>query len=470
MPRVSRIASLTAAVCLWVATAAGAQTPPPATDIISPQQNNSPESLQAQIRELRAALESMRVQLELLQRAADEQELLHAKVVDQEQTKVESGSKYHVRLTGLVVLAGSSTNGAVDNLDLPVMAEPRAPGDSGGSFNASARQSRLGLEMFGPTLGGARTMSDVSFDFFGGFPLTPDGVSAPLVRLRTATFTMEWTNASIHAGQEAPFFSPGSPTSLASSAYPPLSGAGNIWAWTPQVHVDHLVALPPGSTMVIQWGVLDPLTGEVPGHEYNRMATAGERSRIPAQALRVGWQAGADDRRATFGAGAYHANQNWGFGRDVHAWAATADWNVPLGSAIVFSGEAYRGRAIAGLGGGASASVLFDGPSGDATSAVRPVDSFGGWSQLKIKPASRLEINAVFGGDDPLRSRLARLLPIAAVNGSAVNQNASGFLNAIYQARSNLLFSVEYRRLWTTGLDDVTRTADHLTAVAGIVF
>jgi hypothetical protein len=216
--------------------------------------------------------------------------------------------------------------------------------------------------------------------------------------------------------------------------------------------------------------VLDPLTGELPAREYNRVATAGERSRLPAEAIRVGWEHTANERVVALGAGAYHAHQDWGFGRSVDAWAATTDWDVPLGRLFTLSGELYRGRAIGGLGGGASESVLFGGPPAEAASSVRPVDSAGGWSQLKFKPASRLELNAAFGEDNPFRFGSSRLLTISSLDGSVMNKNASAFLNAIYQARSNLLFSVEYRRLWTTSADSVTRIADHVSFSTGIVF
>jgi hypothetical protein len=237
-----------------------------------------------------------------------------------------------------------------------------------------------------------------------------------------------------------------------------------------QLHVDHRLDLPGDSTMVIQWGLLDPLTGELPTSEYDRAVTAGERSRLPGQAFRVGWQRGADARVVAVGAGAYHATQNWGFGRTVDAWTATADWDVALGRHVALSGELYRGRALAGLGGGASDSVLFDGAPTDAASVVRPVSTSGGWSQLKFKPAPRLEFNAALGEDNPTRTGMSRLFSIGGGDGSAVNRNTSGLLNTIYQARSNLLFSIEYRRLWTTGLDDVTRTADHVSLTAGVAF
>jgi hypothetical protein len=57
-----------------------------------------------------------------------------------------------------------------------------------------------------------------------------------------------------------------------------------------------------------------------------------------------------------------------------------------------------------------------------------------------------------------------------ALGARPVRRNASGFVNAIYQARSNILLSIEYRRLWTTGLDDARRAADQISVGAGVVF
>src|SRR4051812_49514660 len=105
-------------------------------------------------------------------------------------------------------------------------------------------------------MGRRRTSGDVTFDFFAGFPSMTEGLTAGLVRLRTANVRMDWKNTSIVAGQEAPFFSPRSPTSLVSTAYPAFSYSGNLWTWTPEVYVEHRMA-----GVSIQAGILDALTG-----------------------------------------------------------------------------------------------------------------------------------------------------------------------------------------------------------------
>src|ERR1019366_5145727 len=204
--------------------------------------------------------------------------------------KVESASKYRVRLSGIVLMNLASNQGVVDTIDLPTLAYARPPGGSGGSFGATLRQSEIGLEAFGPTVAGAKTTADLQLDLAGGFPSIPNGINSGLVRLRTATMRMDWTNTSVVVGQDAIFFSPNSPTSFATLAIPALTYAGNLWSWVPQIRVEHRVALGAESSLLFQGGILDPVSGEVPGTAsgeapgtgYYRQAGPGEASRQPA--------------------------------------------------------------------------------------------------------------------------------------------------------------------------------------------
>ena len=405
-----------------------------------------------------------------LARLKEDQDLLAERVAEHEQTKVESGSKYRVRVSGMALINIANNVGTVDHTDMPTRALSPGAGESGGTFAATARQTFFRLEVFGPKVAGAATRGEASFDFFGGFPYTPEAVTAGLVRMRTASITLDWKNTSLFAGQEAPFISPLSPTSLAMVAYPALSGAGNLWVWTPQARVERRFAISDTSRLSIQAGVMDPLSGEYLGYVYNRVPYAGERSRIPAFAARIGWQGEAAGRTASIGAGGYYSRQDWKFGRQNDAWAATADWDVPIGQHWSLSGEFYRGRAIAGLGGSATGSVLFSANPTLPASSVIPLDSAGGWAQLKFKPVERLEFNWVFGEDYSYRKHLSYFYTTDYVRGSGSSRNASGFVNAIFQLRSNVLLSLEYRKLWTTGFGVPKLRADHVNIGGGIVF
>jgi hypothetical protein len=63
-----------------------------------------------------------------LDHVEEDQQLLSGKVDDQYQTKVESASKYRVRLSGIVLFNLFGNSGTVDNQDVPTWAEPPNPG------------------------------------------------------------------------------------------------------------------------------------------------------------------------------------------------------------------------------------------------------------------------------------------------------------------------------------------------------
>ena len=319
-----------------------------------------------------------------------------------------------------------------------------------------------------PARVGNLASGDIRFDFFHGFPAANDGLSSPGVRLRTIQIAFDGPNTSVRARQEAPFFSPLSPSSLASTAYPALSTSGNIWAWTPQVYVEHRVTQPNDTTLSLRAGVLDNLSGELPAGEYSRLATAGERSRMPALGGHVGVRHGAEDRVTSAGVGAYFARQNWGYDRTINSWATTADWELPLTRRVQVSGEVYAGTAIGGLGGGALVGAVRRRPRCCRVHGVSaPQLRWLGAVEDQGKP--RTELNGAYGFDQSKPRGLTSLSTNRRTADPSASRNASDLFNVIYQyARTS--FSVEYRRLWTTRFGGRSWLADHLNLVGAVVF
>jgi len=403
----------------------------------------------------------------------EQYDLLTGKIDDQYQTKVESGSKYKLRLSGLVLMDLFSNRGGVLNADVPGIVDNTDPLGRSNSTGFSLRQSQIGLEVFGPQIAGSRTHGELQTDFAGGFPYAANGVAFGLLRLRTGTIHLDWAHTSVVAGQDAPFFSALSPTSFATLAEPALSYAGNLWTWIPQVRVEHRITLSENSMVTLQGGILDGLTGEPPLYSYGRAPQAGEYSRQPGYAGRAAWSYSAFGQPLTIGAGGFYSKQNWGFSRDVNSWATTLDWVAPLGKWFGLSGEFYRGQALGGLGGGTYRSALFSGAAKNPASEVRGLDTMGGWSQLKFRASSKLEFNVAAGQDNPFASEL-RAFPFTAYGSGSpaatVARNHTGMVNFIYRPRSDLVFSTEYRHTGTYQIDGTRYSADQLNLVMGILF
>jgi hypothetical protein len=400
------------------------------------------------------------------------QDVLEGKVNDQYQTKVESGSKYRLRLSGIVLLNLFENRGTVDNLDFPEVAESQQanePNASPGQFGGSLRQSQIRLQAYGPDVAGARTSADVNLDFAGGFPTAPNGAWMGLIRMRTAVVRLDWSNTSLVVGQDRLFFAPLAPTSLATLAIPALSYAGNLWAWTPQVRIEHRIPLSEASSFSIQGGILDSVTGDTPPEYYDRYPSWGEQSGQPAYAVRISWSHRMFGQDLTVGAGGFYGRQNWGFQHNVDGWAGTTDLTLPLGKRWEFTGEFYRGRSVAGLGGGVGQSVLLNGPFGNPATTFRGLDSMGGWTQLKFKIKPNFEINGAFGVDNPFAGEL-RQFNATTIYPGAYTRNLSPLVNFIYQIRSDILFSTEYRYLDSSVLDSGAFSAHQVALSLGYIF
>lgn len=396
-------------------------------------------------------------------------QLLNSKVDDQQQTKVESASKYHVRFSGLLLFNLFSNHGYIDNQDFPTWVLPQEVG-SGQTFGASVRQSEFGLEVFGPRLAGAKTTGNVQVDFSGGFPNALNGLSYGLVRLRIADMRMDWDRTSIIVGQDNAFISPLAPTSFASLSVPALAYAGNLWGWIPQARVEHRFNVSEDQTFTLQAGVLDNFTGELPGNSYVHIPTAGENSGQPAYATRVSWSRSLLGRAVTLGASGYYSRQDWGLNRKVDGWAGTTDWDIPLASRLTVTGEFYRGRGIGGLGGAFGRSVIFSGPESTPGTQIQAVNSIGGWTQLKFKLSPKLEFNGAFGLDNPYAQDLRAFPSPVSYFPASVGQNRGGLINFVYRPRSALLFSAEYRHLRTFEVTDGGPTADQVSLSMGVLF
>jgi len=407
---------------------------------------------------------------ERVEKLEESTSLLGSKIDEQYQTKVETASKYRARLHGIVLMNAFRSVGNSDSLDLPSYAEPVFPGWPQATVGATLRQSQIGFELFGPTLMGAKSSADIQFDFAGGFPSTGNGVNFGIVRLQTGSLHLDWKDTSIIAGQDSLFISPLSPTSFASLAQPAFAFGGNLWGWTPQIRVEHRFSLSDRQTILIEAGVLDNLDWEFPHDQFNRSAQAGELSGQPAYALRLAWSHPIQNRPLSLGAAGYYGKQNWTYGRYVDAWAAMADWQIPILPRLALSGEIYRGNAIGGLGGAIGTSILYGGNPRNPFTPIRGLDTAGGWAQLEFQLTPKIEFNGAIAEDDAFANDARGFATDADNFGLIIGKNLGALGNIVFRPRSNLLFSAELRRFHTFPVYSSSRVLNQATISAGILF
>lgn len=419
---------------------------------------NEMDELRGELRSLRAQLvernladtaardaDALRASVTQLQ---EETEVLQSQVKQHDQTKVETSSKFPVRINGTLLVTSIFNSANADNFNLPVVAVPKSPYAPQGSLSESASQTMLGFDASGPHLWGAKSYADLSVDFWGGSSTANYTSAAGALRLRTMHARLEWPNRSLGVELDRPLLSPWQPTSWITLAEPALSWSGNLWTWSPQ-----LVFQQSGIArhLKIDVGLIDPPSPNSYIQGQSSAPSPSERSRQPGYESRIGFSSSLHDLPINFGVGGYYSRQSYAYGHTIDAWAGTADWDVALHRAFRLSGQFYRGRAIGGLGGGAFKDYV----SNIAERYFYGLNAAGGWAQAKFPFTPTIEANVSAGLDNAYAPDL-RDSDQATAQGwyAGLARNRTLIANLVYRPRTYLLLSTEFRQIesnWITG-------------------
>jgi hypothetical protein len=385
-----------------------------------------------------------------------------------EQTKVESESKFPLKMTGLVLMTGIVSTQGTDAAQTPTVAM-----HGSGSTAATVRQTTLGLDARGPHLFGAVSHADLRFDFDGSTDGTAYNANGTigLLRMRTAHADLDWQHSQAFFALDRPLLSPDTPTSLIAVAIPALGWSGNLWTWNPQIGASHDFFDSGPASLRVQTALIDVAdppaysSAQTPG--YSPPGSA-EQSRWPGIESRLAIENAGREGGAHFGISGYFAPHRIPQPRRFNSWAGAVDFNLPATGHMQFTGSAYRGQALGGLGAGAfkdyAASIYY------GESYFRALDDMGGWLQWKQRGGTRIEFNEAFGMDNVPAHQLR---PFATTNfenylNLARNRTLTG--NVIYSPSAYLLFSLEYRRIASSFVNSPTEFSDIIGLAAGYRF
>ena len=362
----------------------------------------------------------------------------------------QTPAKRTVEFTGLVLVNGFYNSAHVANVDVPLSADTDNIGVKSGG--ASIRQTRLGVLLTDPDVLGGSFTGEVDADFYGGQQPSGGGRTFPLLRLRRITATVTWPHAELLIGQDVPLVAQRNPRSLAAIGFPDFSGAGNLWLWIPQARF----TVEAGYTLrlAFQAALLAPTTGTAQPAFFTQADSAERTARPELEGrVRLGWGATDDPSEIAIG-----GHLGWIKGMDsvsgdtiLTSRALTVDTRLKIGIAEVI-GEAFTGRALAGLGGGGISQNF-------GTQGV-PVRTKGGWAQLNIRPSSQFMFGGGGGIDDPID---ADVLATGRFRNLAVEGHVE------WRPPGPMIFGFEFRRLQTRyAAGDFA--VNHLNLAAGYAF
>lgn len=379
-----------------------------------------PEEVLRELAALRAEVRQLRQDLDALRAQQPSAEITQTQIAELAQTKVQSTTRFPLKVFGTVHAHAFANSGAPNWLDIPNLATP--PPASPGTFSMALRQSRFGFAADGPTIGGFRTNAILAIDFFGGVPGFQTGQVMGLPRLLVAFVRLEGDRLSAEFGQDHTLLAPRDPTSLSGFAFPLLFRSGNLYLRAPQARVEYSAA----PLFRIAGDIVAPVAGDLAIDDYRFVppALGGERSRRPGVQARVEFGTADPDapRRGSIGAAGHYGWERRTAGL-VNSWASAIDFGARR-DMIGVAGEVFVGSNIDAFGGALGL---------DARAA-------GGWAELQFIPTTRLAFHAGGGIDDIDDAPRAVLVR---------RRNRSAYGNVIISVTPEVQTSFEYRWLAT---------------------
>lgn len=391
----------------------------------------------------------------------ERQAIAESQIATHEQTKVETKSKYPLRLNGLILFNGFVNTHRVDNAIDPTYA---LPGD--GSTGFSVRQTILGFEATGPHLLGAVSHADLHIDFFANGSQQTYG-AAGILRLRTAHASLAWDKTEAFFALDRSLLAPNVPTSLVSTAQPNLSWNGDLWTWNPQIGVRQKIPLTSSRRLEFAGALIDSQDPLLPTATSTSTVTRAERSRWPGLEGRVGYASGQETEGVALGVGGYFSPHRTSDGYRFNAWAISGDLLLPLGRYLQLTSNVYRGAGLGGLGGGGYVDYFYPAGTNDVAKALNDA---GGWAQLKYRRSERFQLNGGYGIDNPFAADVRSSITGPTVSYAGLAKNRAAFGNVIVSPSRYLEFSLEYRRLWSNYVNNGMRLSDAIGLAAGYRF
>jgi hypothetical protein len=283
-------------------------------------------------------------------------------------------------------------------------------------FNLTPRQSRFGLNFFGPQTEGMKSSARVEIDFYGG---GAENKNIPM--MRHAYLKVEWPRigTSILAGQTSDTISPLFPATL--------NYIVGWWAGNPGYRRAQLRVSKEFSLSQEIHALLEVAAARTIGHDnsFDSLVDTGEDAGFPS--IQGRWSVSfplLTKRPTAVGLSGHWGKEVYAFakqGRDVQSvrldtWSVNVDLTLPLTEWLSFQGEFFTGADLDAYLAGIGQGILIVTDKGAYVNAIKkdengiPIGTFesargiaaiGGWGAFGVGPFGPWRFNLGGSVDDP---------------------------------------------------------------------
>jgi cell division septum initiation protein DivIVA len=347
-------------------------------------------------------------------------------------------SSLDIQLYGYVKADASYDTSRTTPGNYVLYVDSEATNENDDEFNMTANQTRLGLNITGPTTDTMKSSGCIEFDFFGNYA----SENKAKIQMRHAYMTLDWPESrfSIIAGQTWDIMSPLNPNTL---NYSVLWDAGNIAYRRPQFRLTKGFALNEQVILKLEGGVARTI-----GRTDMTGSESGEDAGYPTAEGRVSMTFPFfGPKPTTIGVSGHNGTEEYdldstGTRENFHSWSANLDVTQPVITGVTILGELFIGENLDNYFGGIGQGVN--------TTTRQEIASKGGWISASLGPWEQFSFNVGGGVDD---------VDDDDVNAGNRTYNSSVFGNVLYAVNKNVQVGLEISQ-WDTHYKGQERADD----------
>jgi len=338
------------------------------------------------------------------------------------------------------------TQATAPKADFAFFVLPEAAGEEDAQFHVGARESRLGLNIFGPDVGAWKTMGKIETDFYGSG--NPNSYS-PRIRLAFVDVAHS-SGFALRAGQDWETFIEVIPR-IVNFAY--LADAGALGLRRPQARLTQELKISDATKIVARvaaaqtvgedldgGGTDDGADAEFPTAQFNVALHQKLWAEKPAR-LAVSGHFGQETVDAVDSNKVVTANDS----ADYDTWSIQGSVFLPLTKCLGLQGNIWQGANLDTYYGGVGQGVN--------TALGTEIEAAGGWAQLLYDPNYKLSIGLGYSVDDPDDEDLSPGMR---------SKNEMYLVNVAYKLTPAVTAMAEYARMTTDYLEKPDASSDRV--------
>lgn len=360
-------------------------------------------------------------------------------------TVASVSSKYGLGFYGYFKLDALHNSGLTSHQEIPFWVRPDT-GTNGGSFDMTAKETRLGMNFAGPEVAGGKVTGKLELDFYGNIN-TPASLStnhAFAPRSRHAYINWDFGDWSLLAGKTWEPYIIEIPQTLNFSYY---NFMGQLGLRKTQLRATKKI----GEGTELIGAFLEPVGGvhgaDLDG-DLQDDASDAEFPVISGKFLQK--IPSLTDKPGRFGISFVYGQENIdlppvGDRTNYDAWAVVSAFNLPLTDWLAWKSSIYTGENLDSYWGNIGQGINL--------AAQTEIAGQGGWSQLQFKPNEKNSLNIGFSVDNPADKDLSA---------GGRTRNESYLINYYHSFHPSLLFGIEYMKQKTGYKGSDTAENDHV--------